>query len=643
MKSVNGQSGQVWQYNTTASKYDFYGEERNWVTHATSSVSNTNQAFYFMKGTETGQVYIYPYTGGGKLLGTNEELYGLGTSGRIPSTEKDAQENVVQEWTFVDCGGGYFNIRPAYEGTGFYVSMDQQLPGYYYLGFANNGYGDNAKFSFAAVNPNASAAYNTLNNYVNNHPKVAGSTQLFATSAASANAYNALYDEAKAMLETAASDDVLTDMYNRLKAAYEAISINEPNSEKLYFIRSASSNASMKDAYIYGADDGYLRWSKTYDPETETSGIWKISRLSDGTYTFQNNASNKYINGPYATSSTPLSNYATGFSVRVIEDSNGQLNLVYSYTSFGTLYQYAYTLTTKNGNDCRDAFTEGISLGEKGNAAAFYIEEVPNLEELKNYDLKMTHWGYAGLYLDFATEIPEALTAYVITNNEPEDVTTDDAGNPVGTIVLRELDGDNRVLPANTGVILKANQEIEEGATMLCSFVPTEKTFDGNEALVSENKLDGSVVETYVRNWPEGGDYTTYNSYDFYLFGVKYGKIGLYKAQEKYQYTNGTVDNNWEYNDLHNKYNNYIKVSANKIYLRTANGALKNASSSSRLKFRIADPDEEFVTDIEEVQTETETKPEAIFDLQGRRIEHITAPGLYIVNGQKRYVKAVKF
>ena len=638
VKSVNGQSGQVWQYNTTASKYDLYEEARNWVTYAASSVSNTNQAFYFMKGTETGQVYIYPYTAGGKLLGTNEVLYGKGTDGRIPSTEKDAQENVVQEWTFVDCGGGYFNIRPAYEGTGFYVSMDQQLPGYYYLGFANNGNGDNAKFSFAAVNPNASAAYNTLNNYVNNHPKVAGSTQLFATSAASANAYNVLYDEAKAMLETAASDDVLTDMYNRLKAAYEAISINEPNSEKLYFIRSASSNASMKDAYTYN-DNGTLKWTTSYNPETQTNGIWQITAKGGNQYVIQSydDATKHWTNYSTSTTGIALTKYEDQLTILPIDGSNGQVNIYYNSGSYG---YPAYNVVSGN-NLQQIASTKGTA----NNAAAFYIEEVPNLEELKSYDLKMTHWGYAGLYLDFATEIPEALTAYVITNNEPEDVTTDDAGNPVGTIVLRELDGDNRVLPANTGVILKAKQEIEDGATMLCSFAPTEKTFDGNEALVSENKLDGSVVETYVPNYPTGGGWETYNSYDFYLFGVKNGKIGLYKAQEKY-YKSGSsyaVDNQWEYYDLNGNRDNYIKVSANKIYLRTANGALQNASSSSRLKFRIADPDEEFVTDIEEVQTETETKPEAIFDLQGRRIERITAPGLYIVNGQKRYVKAVKF
>lgn len=636
VKTVNNQSGQVWQYDTTASTYSNYAEARNYISYAASESSNTNQAWYFMKGTETGQVYIYPYNAGGKLLAVDQTMYNLGTNGRIYSYAKDDIDNYVQEWTFVDCGDGTFNVRPAASGTGYYVAMAAQLGSVYKLGFKNNGNDANTKFIFNAVKPAASEAWNNLNNYVNKYPEVPGSTQLFATSVASANAYNTLRREAVALLETSAADDVLTEMYNRLKAAYEAISINEPNSEKLYFIRSAYSNASMKDAYTYN-DNGTLKWTTSYNPETQTSGIWQITAKGGNQYVIQSydDATKHWPNYSMSTTGIALSKGEDQLTILPIDGSNGQVNIYYNDGSYG----YAAYNVVSGNNLQQIANTKGTA----NNAAAFYIEEVPHLEELKSYDLKMTHWGYAGLYLDFTTEIPEALTAYVITNNEPEDVTTDDAGNPVGTIVLRELDGANRVLPANTGVILKAKQKIEEGATMLCSFAPTEKTFDGNEALVSENKLDGSVEETYVRNWPEGGDYTTYNSYDFYLFGVKNGKIGLYKAQEKYQYADGTVDNNWEYNDLHNKYNNYIKVSANKIYLRTANGALKNASSSSRLKFRIADPDDEFVTDIEEVQTETETKPEAIFDLQGRRIERITAPGLYIVNGQKRYVKAVKF
>ncbi len=641
IKQVNGQSGQVLQYQTTPSTYELYDteEKRNWVTYAASSVSNTDQAFYFMKGTETGQVYIYPYTGGGKLLALNEGLYGLGTQTRVAGAVKDDQEVFAQEWTFVDCGDGSFNIRPAVSGTGFYAAMVAPLPGYYYLGFANGGGGNDAKFTFTAVNPNATAAYNTLNNYVNSHPKVAGSAQLFATSAASANAYNVLYDEAKAMLETAAADDVLTDMYNRLKAAYEAITINEPSSEKLYFIRSASSNASMKDAYTYN-NAGALKWTTSYDPATQTSAIWQITAKGNNEYTIQSydDATKYWTNYSTSTTGISLTKYEDQLVILPIDGSNGQVNIYYNSSSYG----YAAYNVVSGNNLQQIANTKGTP----NNAAAFYIEEVPNLAELKSYNLNMTHWGYAGLYLDFATVIPEALTAYVITSSVPENVETDSEGNVTGTIVLRQLDGENRVLPANTGVILKSNQTIAEGGTMFCSFEPTNLEFNGNETLISENKLDGSVVDTYVPNYPTGGNYETYNSYDFYLFGVKNSKIGLYKAQEKYCKSGSSfmVDNQWEYYDFNGKRDNYIKASANKIFLRTANGALRGAANSSnRLKFRIADPDEEFVTDIEEVQTETPNKPEAIFDLQGRRVERITAPGLYIVNGQKRYVKAAKF
>ena len=638
IKQVNSSSDQVWQYKTTATKYESYSTEvsRNWTIYATKDVSNTDQAFYFMKGTETGQVYIYPYTGGGKLLAVDEYMYTkLGTGARIYSIEKDAQDNYVQEWTFVDCGDGTFNIRPAFTGTGYYVSMTNQIGSEYFLGFVNNGAGSNARFTFAAVNPNASAAYNTLNNYVNTHPKVTGSTQLFATSAASANAYNAVYDEAKALLETTATDDVLTDMYDRLVAAYDAITDNVPSAEKLYFIRSACSTASMKDAYTYN-DAGVLKWTTSYDPATQTSGIWKIVPIGHGYYIQSYDDNKKWPNILGSSSKLDDPKYVDELAIQLIEGTNGQVNIYYNSGTYG----YAAYNVVSGNNMQQIASTKGTP----NNAAAFYIEEVPSLAELKSYELNMKHYGYAGLYLDFTTVIPGSLKAYVITNNEPEDVTTDDGGNPVGTIVLRELDGANRVLPAFTGVILKATQEIPENSTMYCFFEPTDKVFDGTEALITENKLKGSVVDTYVPNYSDYLNIATYNCYDFYLFGVKNGKIGLYKAPEKYQSSSGTPDNNWEYNDLHKKYANYIKVSANKIYLQTANGALRGTAGSSRLKFRIADPDEEFVTDIESVETAVnEPKEEVIFDLQGRRIERIVAPGLYIVNGQKRYVKAVKF
>ena len=78
----------------------------------------------------------------------------------------------------------------------------------------------------------------------------------------------------------------------------------------------------------------------------------------------------------------------------------------------------------------------------------------------------------------------------------------------------------------------------------------------------------------------------------------------------------------------------YFQCSANKIYL-----PYSAAANAAKFSFRF---DEGTTTDLEEALFGNE-EGQVIFDLQGRRIERITAPGLYIVNGQKRYVKAVKF
>ena len=44
-------------------------------------------------------------------------------------------------------------------------------------------------------------------------------------------------------------------------------------------------------------------------------------------------------------------------------------------------------------------------------------------------------------------------------------------------------------------------------------------------------------------------------------------------------------------------------------------------------------------TVIEEVEVENEKVNEAIYDLAGRRLNEITKPGIYIINGKKVLVK----
>ena len=151
-----------------------------------------------------------------------------------------------------------------------------------------------------------------------------------------------------------------------------------------------------------------------------------------------------------------------------------------------------------------------------------------------------------------------------------------------GWVTLTQVTG---VLPAQTGVILKA----AEGAYKFWILT------DAATADVTGNLLEGTL---YNKNIEE----------EAYVLGNVDGVVGLYKAQM----TDGVWLNN-----------------ANKAYLPAS--AVPNKSAA------FYGFDWNGTTGIENVVTENGAK--AIFDLTGRRVEAISAPGIYIVNGKKVLVK----
>ena len=135
-----------------------------------------------------------------------------------------------------------------------------------------------------------------------------------------------------------------------------------------------------------------------------------------------------------------------------------------------------------------------------------------------------------------------------------------------------------------TGVVLAA----EEG-TYYLPISEDNTVFEGNA-------LRGTVEATYITD-------------DAYVLGVVDNEVGFYTAT-KNQQSNSAWKNN-----------------SHKAYLPKAVGM--NAASYS---FRFPG-----TTAIENVEVENEVK--AIYDLTGRKVEAITAPGIYVVNGKKVLVK----
>ena len=146
---------------------------------------------------------------------------------------------------------------------------------------------------------------------------------------------------------------------------------------------------------------------------------------------------------------------------------------------------------------------------------------------------------------------------------------------------LNEVEGD--VIPANTGVVL-------EGAPNTYGFAITARE------VTATSDLRGSAPATY---YTEAGTY--------YALGVVDDVVAFYKDA----FNNSRFQNN-----SHKAY----------LYVAEANGA---ASYSFRFG--------EGTTGIENVEVENAVK--AIYDLTGRKVEAITAPGIYIVNGVKRVVR----
>ena len=142
-------------------------------------------------------------------------------------------------------------------------------------------------------------------------------------------------------------------------------------------------------------------------------------------------------------------------------------------------------------------------------------------------------------------------------------------------------------IPAMTGVIFKSNP----------------KSNTGSEELAN---VEGNLLEGVLMN--------TNKTEEAYVLGCVDGEYGFYKADMNQ--LDGTA---W----LANAGKAYLPVSA----------LPASAQGAANFSFRFG----EGTTAIENVEVENEVK--TIFDLTGRRVEAITAPGIYIVNGVKRVVR----
>ena len=191
------------------------------------------------------------------------------------------------------------------------------------------------------------------------------------------------------------------------------------------------------------------------------------------------------------------------------------------------------------------------------------------------HTLTVAEDGWATLFLGFNAEIPEGVEAYIVEEKGINDT----------YISLTQVDG---VLPLNTGVIIKAP------AGDYKFFYEETATAD-----VAGNLLEGTLYNNSI-------------DVEAYVLSNVDGVVGLYKAE--------MVDGTW----LNN---------ANKAYL-PASAVPAEVQDAASFSFRFG----EGTTGIDEI-TDNRVQSTVIYDHTGRRVEEITAPGIYIVGGKKVFVR----
>ena len=270
---------------------------------------------------------------------------------------------------------------------------------------------------------------------------------------------------------------------------------------------------------------------------------------------------------------------------------------------------------------------EGIAkmVYNGGENTKWVIEEIAKPEEVIYHPIEVSTHGHSTLMLGFNVTIPDGIEAFW-----PREY------GPIADSHYMSMTPYSGVIPANTPVLLKMegmssdpnnfvpNAEKTPFKFYYCQNAPAQETLG-----IMENVLHGALYRTIVdcdsiRNEQPGTK--------VYMLQKNKDVPRLYWIYENYNH-DGTKDTS---NNSKNDNGGHIICNANKAYFVLRYEETQAASFSLRYNgFN--------TTEIEEIEAEGDAADveavESIYDLQGRKLDEITQPGIYIVNGKKVIVK----
>lgn len=407
------------------------------------------------------------------------------------------------------------------------------------------------------------------------------------------------YETLETALNTATTKDAATTAW---QAFYN--SVKYPEDGKAYYIEGVN-RGGTRTGYVY-FDGTQLKFATSLVTPMPDEAIYYCHKLGDRKYMFTTkdgkylmfatdaNGERKGMEDAYDANKNTLTlqpmsynannSYTTNNDVLTVNKNTVGLFLIRGKRAYNTAwanYDY-YLMAGFHTGNFHAANNTTVYYTTNAQTSAFKFVEAPQNNAIKTTAVKLSDAADAETYnlatysSPFATTLPNDMKAYTVKNEE-------------GTYTLSRLSLTDQVLPANTGVILAA----DEAST----FTPVPAT------TAPEAPTDNQLQAT------SGAAVTVDAATNAYIFTAKdnVAFFGLLSSDASKR-----------------------RINAFKAYLTVES----NAAPRLSLNFG----DDNVTTDINTITNGAE-KDAIIYDLSGRRVTNVQRAGVYIVNGQKRLIK----
>lgn len=260
------------------------------------------------------------------------------------------------------------------------------------------------------------------------------------------------------------------------------------------------------------------------------------------------------------------------------------------------------------------------------------VEEITDPENKIYYPIEVATHGHGTLMLGFDVKVPENISAFWPRQH-----------GPIGSTHYMSMTSyDGGIIPANTPVMLKIDGITSDPTNFepLAQKTPFKFYYSATPATEeTPDKLDGVLYGALYNTFVRCADYREDGDPNNHIFMLQKNQVvpQLYRIWENRDAQG--VKANPSTQDLAD---GYIQCGANKAYWVMPYDYTPAQNVAFTLRYDGFFGGTTDIDEIEDAANNANAEADAvktIFDLQGRKLDEITAPGIYIVNGVKMIVK----